>query len=316
MQQVPLRKKNILEFLDHAGYELSQFDAFAARGGILPPLESGTYRVNEQMVEYLKDHSPVEHASNLAAVLAWEFATTVHKPAFITDPVSVDEFHALSRYSGLPEIPRKSLLHALNMKAVSRKVAREIGKPYAECNFVVAHLGGGISIGAQRRGRLVDVNNANDEGPFSPERTGALPCGDVVKMAFSGEYAHKELKRLFTKRGGLTAYLNTNSFQKAYDMGRNDPHAAEVIEAMAFQISKEIGGMCAVLEGNIDAIILTGGIAHHVEFVEKIKGYVSRFALVTLVPGEDELEALATGTLRVLEGQEDSRTFVFQGVKE
>jgi len=267
------------------------------------------------MVQYLRYSSPVDHASNLAAVIAYDFSKESGKPSYITDPISVDEFEPQARFSGFRDIERKSLLHALNMKAVARKVAGEIGKPYEECHFVIAHLGGGISIGAQKKGRMVDVNNANDEGPFSPERSGELPTGEVVKMAYSGEYDRKQLKRMFTKKAGLMAYLNTNDLRKAFEMAENDKHAAEVIEAMAYQIAKEIGGMCAVLHGEVDSIILTGGLAHSLRFVEMIKGYISSYALVAVVPGENELEALATGSLRVLRGEEAPRTFSFQEVE-
>jgi len=313
VDQKEKRKADIIEFLDKNGYTIEMFDAFAARGGILPALESGTYEINEHMVKYLTELTKVEHASNLAAVIAYGFAADSGKKAYITDPVSVDEFEDMARFSGIKEIDRKSLFHALNMKSVARKVADEIGKEYSECNFVIAHLGGGISIGAQKAGKMIDVNNANDEGPFSPERSGGLPAGDVVKMAFSGEYTKKELKTLFTRKAGLTAYLNTNDLLEAFSRGENDPKAMEVIEAMAYQIGKEIGAMCVVLKGEIDGIILTGGMSNNIRFVEMIKGYVSSFGLVAVVPGENELEALATGTLRVLNGKEIFRTFSFEG---
>ncbi len=309
IEQKNIRKRDIMQFLEEVEEDIKEFDAFAARGGILPPLSSGTYLVNAEMVDYLENKSKVEHASNLAAVIAYDLACECDKKAFITDPVSVDEFDDLSRLSGFRDIERRSLLHALNMKAVGRKIADEIGKNYEDCNFVIAHLGGGISIGAQRNGKMVDVNNANDEGPFSPERSGEMPIGDVVKMAYSGDYTKQELKRLFTKNSGLKAYLNTNDLLVAYEQAKSDPKALQVIEAMAYQIAKEIGGMCAVLQGKVDCIILTGGLAHSIDFVEMIKGYVSSFGLVAVVPGENELEALATGCLRVLKENETCRTF-------
>ncbi|MBP6961741.1 MAG: butyrate kinase [Thermotogaceae bacterium] len=309
LDQIQMRTKDIEEFVTESGFSIDHFDAFAARGGILPPMSGGTYEVNAEMVHYLKELSPVDHASNLAAVIAFGFAEKTGKKAYITDPVSTDEFETLARISGIPEIERKSFIHALNMKAVSRIVSKEIGKPYEHCNFVVAHLGGGISVGALKHGRFIDVNNANDEGPFSPERTGELPVGDVVKEAYSGNYSAKDLKKAFTKQGGLVAYLNTNDLRTAYEMAKRDSQAAEVIEAMVFQISKEIGGMCAVLHGKIDAIILTGGMAHLIPFVEKIKAYVYNFGLVTVVPGEDELKALAEGTFAVLQGSETASQF-------
>jgi len=314
MEQLDIRKRDILAFITNQGDSINDFDAFAARGGILPPLESGTYEVNEAMVDFLKNKSHMDHPSNLAAVIAYDFAEITQKKAYITDPISIDEFDELARVSGFVDLKRTSLVHALNMKAVARVIANEIEKPYDKCNFVIAHLGGGISIGAQRQGKMIDVNNANEEGPFSPERSGELPMGEVLKMAYSGDYTAKELKKLFTKNSGMKAYLNTNDLREAFEKAKSDPKAMEVIKAMAYQIGKEIGGMCAVLKGEVDSIILTGGLAHSVDFIEMIKEYISSYSLITVVPGENELEALATGCLRVLRGTENPRTFSFQEV--
>ncbi len=314
MDQVDMRKEAVLKVLKDAGLSLETFSAIAARGGILPPLESGTYRVNEEMVNYLMNESPVEHASNLAAVIAYDLARPYGIPVFITDPVSVDEFVPEARLSGIPEIERKSLSHALNTKAVARRVSREqLGKDYGDVNLVVAHLGGGISVSAHRKGRMIDVNNANDEGPFSPERTGELPVGDLVRVAFSGKYTKKELNRRYVGRGGLVAYLGTNDLREALEMAKEDDRAKLVIDAMAYQIAKEIGGMCAILKGDVDAIIITGGMAHNPEFVEKIKSYVYRFAPVFVVPGEFEMLALAQGALRVLRGEERAKEWKKEG---
>ncbi|MEA1884398.1 MAG: butyrate kinase [Thermotogota bacterium] len=314
MEQLEIRKRDILKFIKERGESIEEYDAFAARGGILPPLESGTYTVNDAMVDFLKNKSHMDHPSNLAAVIAYDFAKKANTKAYITDPISIDEFYELARVSGFADLKRNSLVHALNMKAVARVIAKEIEKPYEECKFVIAHLGGGISIGAQRQGKIIDVNNANEEGPFSPERSGELPMGEVLKMAYSGDYTAKELKKKFTKNSGMKAYLNTNDLREAYKKAETDPKAMEVIQAMAYQIGKEIGGMCAVLKGDVDSIILTGGLAHSVDFVEMIKEYISSYSLVTIVPGENELEALATGCLRVLRGEENPRTFSFQEV--
>jgi len=305
-----------LSFIEVRGESIEEFDAFAARGGILPPLESGTYEVNDDMVDFLRNRTSVDHPSNLAAVIAYDFATQANKKAYITDPISIDEFDELARVSGFVDLKRKSLVHALNMKACGRIIAKEIEKPYEKCNFVIAHLGGGISIGAQRQGKMIDVNNANEEGPFSPERSGELPMGEVLKMAYSGDYTAKELKNLFTKKSGLKAYLNTNDLREAFKQAETDRKAMEIIKAMAYQIGKEIGGMCAVLKGEVDSIILTGGLAHSIDFVEMIKEYISSYSLITVVPGENELEALATGCLRVLRGEENPRTFSFQEVNQ
>ncbi|MFN3282864.1 MAG: butyrate kinase, partial [Pseudothermotoga sp.] len=300
--------RNIIERLERSGFKIADFSAIAARGGILPPVESGTYLVNEKMVHYLKHLSPVRHVSNLAAVIAYEFADG-KIPVYITDPVSVDEMIPEARFSGIPEIERKSLSHALNIKAVCRKVALEFNKQFDELNFVVAHLGGGISVAAIKEGRIIDVNNANDEGPFSPERTGELPVGDVARLCFSGKYTKDELKRKFIGKGGLVAYLGTNDLREALKMAQNNKKADLIVEAMAYQISKEIGGMCAVLCGAVDAIVLTGGMAYSTDFVDRIRSYIYRFAPIFVVPGEYEMEALALGALRVLRGQERFKTW-------
>lgn len=308
MDQEPLRRRSILSSLEKAGFRIEDFDAIAARGGILPPVESGTYLVDERMVNYLKYESPVKHVSNLACVIAYELSNG-RIPVYTTDPVSVDEMIPEARLSGIPEIERKSLSHALNIKIVCRKVAKELGKSLEELNAVVAHLGGGISVAAVREGRIIDVNNANDEGPFSPERTGELPVGDVARMCFSGKYSREELKKKFVGRGGLVAYLGTNDLRKALEMAKNDSYASLVVRAMAYQIAKEIGGMCAVLKGKLDAIILTGGMAHSNEFVEMIREYIYKFAPIFVLPGEFEMEALALGALRVLRGEEKAKVW-------
>ncbi|MEJ5230145.1 MAG: butyrate kinase [Pseudothermotoga sp.] len=304
MDQLDFRKKNVVDAIEKSGYKTTDFHAIAARGGILPPVESGTYLVDEKMVHYLKDLSPVKHVSNLAAVIGFELANGTI-PVYITDPVSVDEMIPEARFSGIPEIERRSLLHALNIKAVCRKIASELNKSYEELNLVAVHLGGGISVAAVRKGRIIDVNNANDEGPFSPERTGELPVGDVARMCFSGKYTKEELKKKFIGKGGLIAYLGTNDLREALKMAQTDKKANLIVEAMAYQIAKEIGGMCAILCGSVDAIVLTGGMAHSKEFIDRIKAYVYRFAPIFVVAGEHEMEALALGALRVLRKEED-----------
>jgi butyrate kinase len=306
MDQIDLRKKEVTDFIEKYGFKISDFDAIACRGGILPPLESGTYKVNEEMVDYLRNKTKIEHASNLAAVIGWELSEN-KIPVFITDPVSVDEFVPESRISGIPEIERKSLFHALNMKSVARRAAKELNKKYEECNFVIAHLGGGISIGAQEKGKMIDVNNANDEGPFSPERTGELPVGDLAKVAFSGKYDKKELKKRYVGKGGLVAYLGTNDLREAMKKAEKDDYTKKVVEAMAYQIAKEIGGMASVLKGKVDAILITGGMARNDKFIDMIKQRVSKIALIMLYPGSFEMEALAEGALRVLNKEEEPK---------
>ncbi len=303
---IEVRRSAVVGFLRENGIDISTIDAIACRGGILPPLESGTYVVDDEMVDYLIHRSPVDHPSNRAAPLGAELSMG-KVPVFITDPVSVDEFWELSRISGIPQIERRSLLHALNMKAAARRVAQEMGKDLTDLNFVIVHLGGGISVGLQMEGRMVDVNNANDEGPFSPNRSGELPVGDVVEMAFSGKHSEKQLISRYTKQGGLFAYTGTDDLRKAFELSQNDNNVSQVIAAMAYQIAKEIGGMCAVAGGEIDAVVLTGGMAYSERFVEMIRSYVSRFALVTVEPGENELLSLVEGAERVLNGTERAK---------
>jgi len=303
MEQKELRKNSVLKFMKENNIDIRDLSAIAARGGILPPLCSGTYTVSQSMVEYLQSECPVDHASNLAAVIAWEIAEN-KIPVYITDPISVDEFIDESRVSGMKEIIRKSMVHALNIKMVARKACEEIGKEYLQSNLIIAHLGGGISIAAQYKGRIIDVNNANDEGPFSPERSGELPVGDVARIAFSGKYDRRTLKKRFVGNGGLIAYLGTNDLREAFKMAQNDKNAELVIDAMAYQICKEIGAMATVLKGDVDAIVITGGLAYSQIFVEKIKNRISKLGLVMVFPGSYEMQALASGALRVLNGEE------------
>jgi len=315
IEQLEYRKNAIIKAVEGAGFKIDDFDAIACRGGILPPLSGGTYVVNEEMVNYLIHESPVEHASNLAAVIGYELAKEKDIPVFITDPISVDEMIPEAKLSGIPDIERKSYGHYLNMKAVARQIAKEkFGKKYEELNFVVVHLGGGISVAAHRKGKVIDINNANDEGPFSPERTGELPVGDLAKMAFSGKFTKRELKKRYVGKGGLVAYLGTNDLREAMRRAEEgDEKAKLVIDAMAYQIAKEIVGMMAVLKGEVDAIILTGGMAHNERFVEMIRNYVERYAPVYVVAGEFEMLALAQGALRVLWGEEQAKQWKKEG---
>jgi butyrate kinase len=292
--------------------------AVVGRGGLLRPIPSGTYLVNAKMVDELQNRNKErEHASNLGALLAHEIASRMSVPAFIVDPVCVDEFDDLARISGLPEIERKSLSHALNLKAVARRAAAELGKSYAEINLVVAHLGGGTSVSAHRRGRMVDVNQALDgTGPFAPERAGGLPVGDVVRMCFGvPPYAGLNLtyEKMFRKlagQGGLVAHLSTNSaveVERRIEMG--DAHARLIYEAMAYQIAKEIGAMATVLQGKIDAVVLTGGVAYSSMLIRWVEERVAWIAPLLVYPGEDEMLALVQGALRVLRGEETAQVY-------
>lgn len=305
------REKLITETLKKKGFRLDDFDAIACRGGLIGPVKSGTYVVDEEMVNAL-ENSKVDHASNLAGLIGYSFAKKIGVKAYITDPVSVDEMADVARISGIPELERKSFSHALNTRAVARKAALELGKRYEELNLVIAHLGGGISVSAHDHGKMIDVNNANDEGPFSPERSGELPVGDVVRAAFSGKYTRNELKKRYVGRGGLVAYLGTNDLRDAIKLAETDPKADLVVKAMAYQISQCIAEMSTALNGNVDAIILTGGMAYSSMFVEMIKAHISKLALVVVIAGGYEMEALALGTLRILKEEEKAQKYVFE----
>lgn len=309
--QYDFRKNVILESLNEAGMNLTKLSAVVGRGGLLKPIEGGTYAVNETMLEDLKKGVLGEHASNLGGILAHEIASQLNIPAFIVDPVVVDELHPLARISGMPEIERISIFHALNQKAVARRYAKEIGKNYHDFNVIVAHLGGGISVGAHQKGRVIDVNNALDgEGPFSPERAGGLPVGDLAKLCFSGKYTHAEIKKMITGKGGLVAYLGTNDGREVVGrMEAGDKQAELVYKAMAYQVSKEIGMCAAVLKGDFEAIILTGGIAYDKIFTGWIKESVEFLGKIVFYPGEDEMTALAEGGLRVLRKEEEAQQY-------
>ncbi|AZR73444.1 butyrate kinase [Anoxybacter fermentans] len=309
--QLPLRKKVILNALKEHGIKISELDAVSGRGGLLWPIPGGTYTVNEKMLEDLKVGVQGQHASNLGGLIAYEIAKEAGGKAFIVDPVIVDEMEPVARYSGIPEIKRKSIFHALNQKAMGRKVAKELGKEYEECNFVIAHMGGGVSVGAHSKGRVIDVNNALDgEGPFSPNRSGGVPVGDLVKMCFSGKYTQEEILKKIVGEGGLVAYLNTTDLRKVEEwIETGDEDAYLIFRAMAYQIAKEIGSAATVLKGQVDAIILTGGMAHSERLTKMISERVSFIAPVKICAGENELEALALGALRVLRGEERAREY-------
>ncbi|KXG75079.1 butyrate kinase [Thermotalea metallivorans] len=309
--QYEFRKNVILETLNENGINLTKLSAVVGRGGLLKPIQGGTYKVTDKMLEDLKVGVLGEHASNLGGIIANEIAKQLNIPAFIVDPVVVDEMDDVARISGMPEIERKSIFHALNQKAVARRAAKEMGKSYQEVNIIVAHLGGGISVGAHHMGRVIDVNNALDgEGPFSPERTGGLPVGDLAKMCFSGKYTLDDIKKKIKGKGGLVAYLGTNDGREVVKMIEEGNKEAELVyQAMAYQVAKEIGSCAAVLKGKVDAIVLTGGIAYDKTFVKWIQNRVEFIAPVIIYPGEDEMIALAEGGLRVLRGEEEAKIY-------
>ncbi|GFR35924.1 butyrate kinase [Thermobrachium celere] len=308
--QFEFRKQQIITYLNQEGIDIREFDCIVGRGGLLRPMPSGTYKVTEKMIEDLKIGYQGEHASNLGGIIAKSIADEIGKEAYIVDPVAVDEFEDIARISGIPEIQRRSLVHALNIKAVSRRVAKQLGKKLEDCNFIVAHLGGGISVAPLKRGRIVDVNNANESGPFSPERCGQVPVGDLVRLAFSGKYTYKELKKKMVGQAGLVGYLGTNDARVVEEMIKNGDEKAKLIfEAMCYQIGKEIGAVSTVLFGDVDRIILTGGLAYSERLVNYVTDMVKFIADVVVVPGEDEMQALAEGAYRVLIGEEKAKIY-------
>lgn len=302
-EQYEYRRDFVLKNMKEAGIELN-FDAVIGRGGLLKPLNGGVYRVNERMKHDLI-YAQHKHACNLGALIADEIAAQCHCPAFIADPVVVDEMQPQARLTGLPEINRKSIFHALNSKAVSSKYAKSLGRHYEDLNLIVAHLGGGISVGAHRKGRVVDVNNALDgEGPFSPERAGTLPTRQLVDLCFSGKYSQKQIIGMLSGKGGLMAHIGTNDMitvsRKAEE--GEEPYRS-VLEAMIYTVAKQIGAMYVVLMGQVDAIILTGGIAYSRYCVERLTDQIDYLAPVTVIPGEGEMESLAYNALGALNGE-------------
>ncbi|MCX6555818.1 MAG: butyrate kinase [Candidatus Aminicenantes bacterium] len=314
IDQHEFREKVILNFLEENKFAVKQLTAVVGRGGLLTPMASGTYLVSEEMIAYLKQNK-MEHASNLGALLASDIAGIIPVDAFIVDPVVVDEMADVARITGLPEIRRISIFHALNQKAAAREAAKKLGRSYEQCRLIVAHLGGGISIGAHLNGQVVDVNNAlNGDGPFAPERAGSLPSWSLVELAFSGKYDLATLKKMITGKGGIVAHLRVNDMRKVEDMVKaGHQEATQVFEAMAYNVAKEIGSLAAVLEGKIDAIVLTGGIAYDEHFIELVRRRIEFLARLIILPGEDEMTALAQGALRVLNGEETAKHWKYSG---
>ena len=308
--QYDLRKEVILECLAEAGIDPRDLDACVGRGGLLRPLDGGTYRVSEKLLADAHAGVSGEHPSNLGSILANEIASKFGKPSFIVDPVVVDEITDVARISGHPLMPRRSIFHALNQKAMVRKYARENGTKYSDVNVIVAHMGGGISIGMHNHGRVVDVNNALDgEGPFTPERSGTLPVGKIIELCFSGQYSLKEMKQMAKGKGGVIAYFGTNDMKALEDRRFDEPEVQLIVDAMAYQVAKYIGSMATVVSGKVDAIILTGGIAYSKYMTGEIKNRVEFIAPVHVYPGEEEMSALAGGALRVLRGEEEAKTY-------
>lgn len=304
-EQYNFRKELILRTLEKEQISLADFRAIVGRGGLMKPLQSGVYEVCSEMIEDMK--SGREHASNLGAMLAREIADGIGNcKAFIADPVVVDELQDVARISGLPQFPRRSVFHALNHKAIARKYAKSIGSNYEKLNLVIAHLGGGISVAAHRKGKVIDTNQALDGfGSFSPERAGTIDAGALIQMCFSGEYSREQIHKMLVGKGGLVAHLGTNDAREVTIRATSgDTHAKLILEAMAYNVCKEIGAMIAVLAGNVNAVILTGGIAYNIFVVNYIKDFIAPLAHLVVYPGEDEMEALAFAGLRVLRGEQ------------
>jgi butyrate kinase len=308
LSQSEFRADAIRAALKSVAYDRFPFAAVAGRGGLLPPMECGTWLVNEPMIEELRQARRGEHACNLGAVLALQFARAAGVHAYIVDPVTVDEWQDCARLSGSPLIERASIGHALNIKAVARRFARELQRPYERLRLIVVHLGSGITVSAHRHGRMIDQNTP-EEGPMGPDRSGSLPVRQLIRQCFSGEFNEKQLDRMVFGEGGLYAYLGTRDLEeieRRIDTG--DSQAAAVYEAMIYQIAKGTGAMAAVLQGKVDAVLLTGGMAHSERLVDRLRSYVEWIAPVAVYPGEDELRALAEGVFRVLNGKEQAKT--------
>ena len=311
IDQYNFRKEAILKVLKDEGINISKLDAVCGRGGLLRPIAGGTYTVNDAMIEDLQKGYSGQHASNLGGILASEIAEDLTIPSFIVDPVVVDELAPIARISGLSLINRQSIFHALNQKAVARRYAKQVNKKYEDLRLIVTHMGGGITVGAHAGGQVIDVNNGlHGDGPFSPERAGTVPTGDLVELCFSGKYFRNEVMKSLVGEGGLVGYLGTNDavlVEKRIATG--DEKAKLVYDAMAYQIAKEIGSAATVLNGKIDAIILTGGLAYGKEFIELITSKIDWISEVVVYPGEDELQALAEGAIRVLSGEEQAKDY-------
>ncbi len=307
IDQLQWRQEIIKEHLVQNDFSLRNFTAVVARGGLLDPIPGGSYKVDDKMVSDLKSAKNGAHASNLAAIIAYNFAKELNIKAYTVDPVGVDEFEAVARLSGLPEIPRKCQSHALNLKAVARLSAKSKDEEMEKINQIGVHLGGGISIAAMKKGKIVDVNNANQGGPYSPERVGTLPSLDLVEYIFKNKPEEDEFKKKLLGKGGLAAYLDTNDGIEIEKRIKNgDEKAKLVYDGMIYQIAKEIGSMAAVLEGKVTSIFITGGLANSDYIIEKLQEKVSFIADIYVYPGAEEMKHLAKGALRVLKGEEEA----------
>lgn len=311
VDQKDFRKQIILDLLAKKDFDIKSLNVVVGRGGMLKPIPSGTYAVSDDLLEDLKIGKQGQHASNLGGILAKEIGDFIGVPSYIVDPTVVDELMPIARYSGVPELPRTSVFHALNQKAVAKRFAREQGRAYETYNLIVVHMGGGVSVGAHEKGRVVDVFNALDgDGAFSPERAGAVPSGALIKMCFSGKYTEKEVYKKILGNGGFNAYVGTNDMRDVEKMVQEgDQKAAETRDAFILQVAKDIGSMACVLKGKVDQIIITGGIAYDKVVVKGLEERAGFIAPITVYPGEDELLALVQGALRVMNGEEKAMVY-------
>lgn len=308
--QAPYRHDAIMEFMTKHGWKETDLDCVVGRGGPVRPIPAGTYKVNEKLLTDLIEAKRADHPSNLGGIIADKISKANSIPAYIVDPVSVDEFPDLARVAGMAECERASLGHALNIRAVSRKAAEDMGKTLEDCNFIVAHMGGGISVAPVQGGKIIDFNNANEGGPFSPERSGGLPLASLAELCFTGKYTENDIKVMTTKKGGLLAYLGTNDVREVLArIEQGDKKAEATFEAMITQICMEIGEMSASLKGKVDRIVLTGSIAYSPVVTGKLEAMTKWIAPLVIFGGQMEMEALALGGLRVLRGTEQAKEY-------
>ncbi|WMC93718.1 butyrate kinase [Kineothrix sp. MB12-C1] len=306
VDQKDFRKQIILDLMNEKNFDMKSLNVVVGRGGMLKPIPSGTYAVTDDLLHDLIIGKQGQHASNLGGILAREIADTIDVPSYIVDPVVVDEMMPIARYSGVPELPRTSVFHALNQKAVAKRYAKETGKPYDSLNLIVVHMGGGVSVGAHEKGKVVDIFNALDgDGAFSPERAGAVPSGALIKMCFSGKYTESEIYKKIVGGGGFNAYMGTNDMRDVEALvAKGDKEASLIREAFLLQVAKDIGSMACVLNGKVDQIIITGGIAYNKGVTDRLTERAGFIAPITIYPGEDELLALVQGAMRVMSGEE------------
>jgi butyrate kinase len=310
LDQLEFRKRAIEDFLKEQKISVKQLSAIVGRGGLFRPIDGGTYLVNKKMMQDAREGKQGQHSSNLGCLLAHLLAKRVNIPAYVVDPVSVDEFEPLARYSGHSLIERRCLSHALNIHMVARWTAEKLNIPLEKSSFVVAHLGGGISIAPVKQGKIIDVNDATGAGPFSPDRTGTLPLQAFIEICVSGKYSKSEIKKMVMGEGGLKSYFGTaNAMELEKRIQAGDQKVREVLEAMAYQIAKEIGAMSTVLSGKINAIILTGGLVNYKRLLNWIEKRIEFIAPIEIIPGEFEMEALAAGALRVLQRKEVAKEY-------